>query len=103
VKGPKSPPPNPVVPEIGDAILAYALEHPTHGPMRVAHELALRGVQVSADGVRGVWSRHDLLTKHERLLRLEKATAEPPIERTAEPARRLERFSPSSASASLYH
>ncbi len=32
------------------------------GPMRVAHELALRGLQVSSGGVRGVWSRHDLLT-----------------------------------------
>lgn len=44
--------------------------------------------------MRGVWSRHDLLTKHERLLRLEKVTAERPIELTPEQARLLERFSP---------
>lgn len=37
---------------------------------------------------------HDLLTKHERLLRLERATAERPIELTPEQARLLERFSP---------
>jgi transposase InsO family protein len=97
IRGPKGPHPNRLAAEIEEAILAYALEHPTHGPMRVAHELALRGVQVSAGGVRGVrgvWSRHDLLTKHERLLRLEKATAERAIELTAEQARLLERFSP---------
>ena len=94
VKGPKGPHPNRVAPEIEDAILAYALEHPSHGPMRVSHELALRDIQVSAGGVRGVWGRHDLLTKHERLLRLERATAERPIELTPEQAKLLERFSP---------
>ena len=35
--------------------------------------LRLKGLQVSAGGMRGVWQRHDLLTKHERLLRLEKS------------------------------
>jgi transposase-like protein len=94
VRGPKGPHPNRLAPEIEQAILDHALEHPTHGPMRVAHELALRGVQVSAGGVRGVWSRHDLLTKHERLLRLERLTAERAVELTAEQARLLERFSP---------
>jgi hypothetical protein len=61
VKGPKGPHPNRVAAEI-EAVLDHALAHPTHGPMRVAHELALRGRQVSSGGVRGVWSRHDLLT-----------------------------------------
>jgi transposase InsO family protein len=93
-KGPKGPHPNRVAPEIEQAVLAYALEHPTHGPNRVAQVLVLQGLQVSAGGVRGVWSRHDLLTKHERLLRLEKSTAERAIELTAEQARLLERFSP---------
>lgn len=31
----------------------------------------LQGIQVSSGGVCGVWSRHDVSTKHERLLRLE--------------------------------
>jgi transposase InsO family protein len=92
--GPRGPHPNRVAPEIEEAVLAHALEHPCHGPVRVAHELALRGVQVSSGGVRGVWSRHDLLTKHQRLLRLEKATAERSIELTEEQTRLLERFSP---------
>ena len=94
VKGPKGPHPNRLAAEIEQAILDHALEHPTHGPTRVAQALVLRGLQVSAGGVRGVWSRHDLLTKHERLLRLEKVTAERAIELTAEQARLLERFSP---------
>ena len=74
----KGPYPNRVAPQIEAAILDHALAHPTHGPRRVAHQLVLSGMQVSAGGVRGVWSRHDLLTKHERLLRLEKATADRP-------------------------
>jgi transposase InsO family protein len=41
-----------------------------------------------------VWQRHGLLTKHERLLRLEKGTAERTIELTEEQTRLLERFSP---------
>jgi transposase InsO family protein len=94
LKGPKGPHPNRVAPEIEEAILDYALVHPTHGPNRVAHEMALRGIQVSAGGVRGVWSRHDLLTKHERLLRLEQTTAEQIIDLTEEQRRLLERFSP---------
>jgi len=44
--------------------------------------------------VRGVWSRHKLLTKHERLLRLEKTMREQRIELNDEQIRLLERFSP---------
>ena len=41
-----------------------------------------------------MWSRHKLLTKQERLLRLERTTAERWIELTDEQIRLLERFSP---------
>ena len=54
---------------------------------------------MSAGGVRGVWSRHALLTKQERLLRLEKTTAERRIEFTDEQVRLLERFSPECSSS----
>lgn len=57
-------------------MLDHALAHPCHGPLRVAQELAMRNIQVSSGGVRGVWQRHNLLTKHDRLLHLEKSTAE---------------------------
>jgi transposase InsO family protein len=92
--GTKGPHPNRVTAEIEAAILDHALTHPCHGPMRVAQELALRGVQVSSGGVRGVWQRHGLLTKHERLLRLEKATADRKLTLSDEQIKLLERFSP---------
>jgi hypothetical protein len=41
-----------------------------------------------------VWQRHGLLTKHERLLRLEQATAERKLALSDEQVRLLERFSP---------
>ena len=92
--GAKGPHPNRVTAEIEAAILDHALAHPCHGATRVEQELRLKGLQVSSGGVRGVWMRHNLLTKHERLLRLEKATAERAITLTDEQTLALERFSP---------
>ena len=92
--GVKDPHPNRVSEQVEAAILAHALEHPTHGALRVAQELSLKGVHVSSGGVRGVWSRHKLLTRQERLLRLEKTTAQRRVELSDEQVRLLERFSP---------
>lgn len=92
--GPRGPHPNRVAQEIETAILDHALANPCHGSTRVEQELRLKSLQVSAGGVRGVWVRHGLTTKHERLLRLEKATAERKIELKEEQVRLLERFSP---------
>ena len=75
-------------------MLDHALAHPCHGQLRVEQELRLRGLQVSAGGIRGVWMRHGLLTKHDRLLRLEKATAERTLDLSDEQVQLLERFSP---------
>lgn len=92
--GPKGPHPNRVSEEIEKAILQHSLECPSHGCMRVAEELGLKGIQVSSGGVRGVWSRHNLLTRHERLLRLEKTVSKQKIELSDEQVKLLERFSP---------
>jgi len=92
--GTKGPHPNRVPAEIEAAVLDHALAHPCHGALRVEQELRLRGIQVSTGGIRGVWQRNGLLTKHDRLLRLEKSTAERQIELTEEQTRLLERFSP---------
>jgi len=92
--GAKGPHPNRVAAEVEQAILDHSLAHPCHGAVRVEQELRLKGLQISSGGVRGVWQRHGLLTKHERLLRLEKSTAERKIELTEEQVRLLERFSP---------
>lgn len=95
--GAKGPHPNRVEQHIEEEILAYSLEFPTHGPLRVAQQLNLRGVQVSSGGVRGVrgvWSRHELLTRHDRLLRLEKSVRNQELKLTEEQIRLLEKFSP---------
>jgi transposase InsO family protein len=92
--GARGPHPNRVSDAIEQAVLEHSLHNPGHGCLRVAQELALAGHQVSSGGVRGVWSRHNLLTKTERLLRLEKSVAERKMELSDEQIRLLERFSP---------
>ena len=92
--GCKGPHPNRVCAEIEETILSYSLDYPTHGPLRVAQELALHGIAVSAGGVRGVWSRHNLLSRHDRLLRLERELGERALPLSDEQVRLLERFSP---------
>lgn len=92
--GAKGPHPNRVSEEIETAVLEHALAHPTHGAQRVADELLVQGLQVSSGGVRGVWMRHDLLTKHERLLRLEQRTRQRKLSLSEEQIRLLERYSP---------
>ena len=92
--GPKGPHPNRVDKAIEKAILDYSLRHPSHGCLRVAQQLALEDVQVSSGGVRGVWSRHKLITKHERLLKLEQTVAKRRLKLSDEQIRLLEKFSP---------
>lgn len=92
--GARGPHPNRVSAEIEKAILDYSLEFPTHGCLRVAQQLNLREITVSSGGVRGVWSRHKLLSKHDRLLRFEEHVRKRRIKLTDEQVRLLERFSP---------
>jgi transposase InsO family protein len=92
--GPKGPHPNRVDETVEQAILEYCLACPGHGPVKVANQLMLKGVNVSSGGVRGVWSRHNLVSKHDRLLRLEKSARVQNLELTDTQIRVLERFSP---------
>jgi len=92
--GAKGPHPNRVNESVEAAIMEYSLAHPTHGPLRVAQQLVLQGIQVSSGGVRGVWIRHDLLSRHSRLLRLERTVREQNLPLSDEQVRTLERFSP---------
>lgn len=94
VPGAKGPHPNRLPEELENLILDYSLKQPTHGPVRVAQNLVLQGHKVSSGGVRGVWSRHDMLTRHQRLLRLEEAHQQTLIELTEDQIRLLERFDP---------
>ena len=74
-------------------ILDYALEFPTHGPQRVANQLRLEDVHVSAGGVRGVWLRHEIETRHKRLMRLEQHAREITFVLSPEQVKLLERHS----------
>lgn len=94
VRGPKDPHPNRLAPELESAILDYSLEYPTHGCLRVSQQLQLRGINVGTGGIRGVWSRHNLLSKHQRLLRLDAHCRDQNIELTENHIRLLERFDP---------
>jgi len=92
--GTREPHPNRVSKEIEQAILDYSLKNPTYGCVRVSQQLSLVNIQVSSGGVRGVWQRHNLDTKYQRLLRLEMQQREKKIELTDEQIRLLERFDP---------
>ena len=57
---------------IESAVVAFAVEQPAFGQVRVSNELRKRGVFVSASGVRSVWLRHDLESFKKCLNALEK-------------------------------
>ena len=92
--GAKGPHPNRVSAEVEKAVLDFCLEQPSKGCLYVAQHLSLQGINVSSSGVRGVWSRHNLLTKHDRLLRLEEHARKRRIKLTDAQISLLERFSP---------
>lgn len=73
------------------AILAFAVENPAAGQVRVSNELRKRNVVVSPTGVRSVWLRTGLQTFKLRLAALEKKVAEEGIVLTEAQVAALER------------
>jgi transposase InsO family protein len=76
---------------IEKAILEIALERPAYGQVRVANELAKRGLSISPAGVRCVWLRHDLQTFQLRLKALEAKAAQDSLILTEDQLRAMER------------
>jgi len=94
IRGPRNPHPSRATEEQEKAVLEYCLGFPTHGPLRVSQQLALRGVNIKIGAIRGIWQRHDLLLKHQRLLRLEQHYKEHNIQLTEQHIVLLEKFDP---------
>lgn len=61
---------------IEQAVLAYVLEQPAHGQVRVSNELRQRGIFISPSGVRSIWLRHELANFRQRLRALERHAAD---------------------------
>jgi len=62
--------------QIENAVLEFALEYPAYGQLRVSNELRKNGTFISPSGVRSVLLRNKLANKKQRLLALEKKSAE---------------------------
>lgn len=94
VRGPRNPHPSRLSEELEQVLLDYCLEYPTQGSLKVSQQLLLRGIHIGAGSIRGVWQRRNLLSKHQRLLRLEQHAKETGMELSEQEIRLLERFDP---------
>jgi len=73
------------------AVVELAIDKPALGQVRVANELAKRGMSISPAGVRCVWMRHDLQTFRLRLKALEAKAAQENLILTEDQLRVVER------------
>ena len=93
-RGPRNPHPNRASEDQEKAVLQYCLEYPVHGALKVSQQLILRDLHIGVGAIRGIWHRHKLLLKHQRLLRLEQHSKENNIELSENHIKLLEKFDP---------
>src|SRR5207237_10271171 len=77
--------------KIEEAVVAFALEQPAYGQVRVSNELRKRGIFISAGGVRSIWKRNDLEHFRKRLAGLSAMVAQDGIILTVDQVRALAR------------
>lgn len=82
---------NRVAIEIEEAVVAYAVEYPAYGQLRVSNELKKKGIFISPGGVRNVWLRHNLQNMKVRLRALEEKSAKENFILTESQLRALEK------------
>ena len=82
---------NRVESHIEDAVIAFAIDKPAYGQLRVSNELAKQGILISPGGVRSVWLRHDLETMKKRLKALEARMAQENLILTEDQLKAFER------------
>ena len=76
--------PNKASKELENTVLEYTKKHPTYGKDRVAMQLRLKGIFISATGVEKIWRRHKLENRYKRLMWLEKLHREEGFKLSAE-------------------
>jgi transposase InsO family protein len=72
-------------------VVAFSLEQPAFGQVRVSNELRKRGTFISPSGVRSIWLRHDQQSFKQRLSALERHIAETGAVLTENQVQALER------------
>lgn len=81
-------------PEVVDKIVVLALDHPAWGCNRLAAHLKLDGISLSAPTVQSILVKHDLGTRQDRWLALERRNADQPIVLSAEQVKFIEAENP---------
>lgn len=81
------------------AVVAYAVEQPSHGQVRASNELRKQGVFISPSGIRCVWIRHNLARFKDRLNALEEKAARENLILTESQVQALERKKEDDAAA----